>query len=98
MIAPILLTPMLLAAAPVRLEPLDQTYNHETQTATVTSGKRWMVGFTQTVEQTGSGWQPSDIDPDPTARPPSPPVCSTICAQWNVFNPRLCFRYKTVCR
>ena len=98
MITPMLLTPMLLAAAPVPLEQLDQTYNHETQTATVTSGKRWTVGFTQTVQQTGRGWEPSDIDPDPGALPPREKVCSTFCAQWNVFNPRLCFRYKTVCR
>jgi len=101
MITPMLLTPMLLAAAPARLERLDQTYNHETQTATVTSGTRWTVGHTQTVEQTGRGWEPSDLDADPGAGPPPPPrekVCATFCAQWNVFNPRLCFRYKTVCR
>jgi hypothetical protein len=33
MLATALLTPMILAAEPVRLEVLDQTYDHQTQTS-----------------------------------------------------------------
>jgi hypothetical protein len=33
MLAATLLTPMILAAEPVRLEVLDQTYDHQTQTS-----------------------------------------------------------------
>lgn len=93
MLEAVLLTPLLLGVEPARLEPLDEKYDHRTQTST-------FVG-----EGDKLAWCPStythglfdDTDYDCPPAPPPPQKCMQVCAQWNVFNPRLCFRYKTVC-
>lgn len=91
-----ILTPLLLGAEPVRVELPDWSYDHQTQTSTLKSApdKRLRFAWTQTWSQPRSFGEPYDSDSDPDV---GPQKCSTICAQWNVFNPKLCFRYKTVC-
>ena|SRR5215831_13623597 len=111
----VLLTPMILAAEPVRLEIPDWSYDHGSQTSTIKgdSNKRFRLAYTST--QTGpnigappGGMYDSDTDPDypqqPAYRPaptyvppPRPTYCRQVCAQWNIFNPTLCFRYRTRC-
>ncbi len=88
-----LLTPLLLGAEPARVEIPDWSYDHQTQTSILKSGsdKRRLSAWTQTWSDTHPV-SDSDSDPDVT-----PKKCIQVCAQWNVFNPRLCFRYKTVC-
>lgn len=50
MLATALLTPMILAVEPVRLEMLDQTYDHQTQTSTFTGNpdKRLRLAWSHT--------------------------------------------------
>ena len=64
--ATVLLTPMILAAEPVRLEIIDQTYDHRTQTSTfkVDPDKRLKLAYTTTTtyNPTGSRYIDSDSD------------------------------------
>jgi hypothetical protein len=70
MLAPIVLvTPMILAAEPVRLEMLDQTYDHRTQTSTFTGNpdKRLRLAYSSTTtypEGAQNGWRSKDSDSD----------------------------------
>ncbi len=63
----VLLTPMILAAEPVRLEVPDQTYDHRTQTSTFTgnSDKRIKMAYsTTTTCHYDSYWKRQICDPD----------------------------------
>jgi len=65
----VLLTPMILAAEPVRLEMLDQTYDHRTQTSTFTGNpdKRLRLAFSSTrtyPNGTQNAWRNIDSDSD----------------------------------
>ncbi len=61
----VLLTPMILAAEPIRLEVPDTTYNHRTQTSTINgdAAKRKKLAMTGTSTQ-GDGFRNHDYDSD----------------------------------
>jgi hypothetical protein len=68
LVAPLLLTPLMLAAEPVLIEIPDHTYDHRTQTSTLKGNVANQVRYTFTHSMDVSGRSAGDADGDEDGR------------------------------